>query len=451
MQDYFYDDYTSPFTECIVRVRGILKRITNISRATSVHNVIEALLFNTYEDDVEPSDCSLYMERDSCLFPLRHDDYIQDLYARYWNRSSEILFTLAFKRIASPSRLKQRYAQRKKLTQNNPISSTFENNHILHVSEQLRTQESFIRQQQQIISELQKMVLSDRTNSDNYYHLSSEIQNSSKENYAENRSMRDHARKSRYDLTCQIASDETPSAKQSYFTNENNQLTKSRCHSHSRSKVQFNEKKITKKSKIEELLNDSNFLKKSKVEQPSQLKSILKKSVDNHGSDGDDEMGKRLMNNCDWRPQIGTAMIRRTPKSLRRSVSIEQNMLNCEQNHVLKMLKEKSEGSKRLRKLIYETDSDNSDTGSDIRQLEKRKNLIKRIPKHDRFQNPRVLPCQHTFCKRCLEGMFDPHQRTISCPTCRRPLNLQLGIESLPTNVILNNLMDVQPVKAKCK
>ncbi|CAF4587307.1 unnamed protein product, partial [Didymodactylos carnosus] len=172
---YYGDDYASP-SECIVRVRGILKRITNINRTTSVHSLIEALLFNTYEDALEPSDCCLYMERDSCLFPLRPNDYMQDLLLRYSTRNrAEILFTLAFKRIASPSRLKQRYAQRKKLMRS--TLSAIDNNRIPAVTEQLRTQESLIRRQQEIISELQKVVLNNGTNSKNYYNCNKAIQN----------------------------------------------------------------------------------------------------------------------------------------------------------------------------------------------------------------------------------------------------------------------------------
>lgn len=32
-------------------------------------------------------------------------------------------------------------------------------------------------------------------------------------------------------------------------------------------------------------------------------------------------------------------------------------------------------------------------------------------------REPRVLPCLHTFCNRCLEGMV--RDWTLTCPTCR--------------------------------
>ncbi|CAF1494138.1 unnamed protein product [Didymodactylos carnosus] len=262
MQGYYGDDYASP-SECIVRVRGILKRITNINRTTSVHSVIEALLFNTYEDALEPSDCCLYMERDSCLFPLRPNDYMQDLLLRYSTRNrAEILFTLAFKRIASPSRLKQRYAQRKKLMRS--TLSAIDNNHIPAVTEQLRTQESLIRRQQEIISELQKVVLNNGTNSKNYYNCNRAIQNERTRDHKENGS-----RKSRYDVISQSREKEN-AGKQCYFPQQNNLPSKTR-HSSSlqrRTKVRFNENTEMKKNLFEQLIDDYNLLKKSKEQQP---------------------------------------------------------------------------------------------------------------------------------------------------------------------------------------
>ncbi len=58
---------------------------------------------------------------------------------------------------------------------------------------------------------------------------------------------------------------------------------------------------------------------------------------------------------------------------------------------------------------------------------------------------PKVLKCQHTFCKSCLEGWFrQQHRRALSCPTCREitecPNN---DINSLPSNLAYKKLRDI--------
>ncbi|CAF2999698.1 unnamed protein product [Rotaria socialis] len=68
----------------------------------------------------------------------------------------------------------------------------------------------------------------------------------------------------------------------------------------------------------------------------------------------------------------------------------------------------------------------------------------------DRFQTPKVLSCQHTFCLICLQRTFNTQTRTLTCPTCRKVTLLKQGPDELANNLLLINLMDVQPVKAKC-
>ncbi|XP_019647009.1 PREDICTED: tripartite motif-containing protein 3-like [Branchiostoma belcheri] len=58
------------------------------------------------------------------------------------------------------------------------------------------------------------------------------------------------------------------------------------------------------------------------------------------------------------------------------------------------------------------------------------------------FTRPKVLPCGHTFCKKCLVtyvrgGMF------FHCPTCKRKVYLNSeGVESLTDNISLGNLRE---------
>jgi hypothetical protein len=150
-----------PF-ECIqVSYRNINKCITNFNRLTTVAHIIDALLDDLSEKDyLTVNDCCLYIERAPYLFPLKSTDFIQDILLR--SASSNIHFKLAFKRNSSPSR----FAQRKKLLRTPLQQSTLTNAY-----EQLKIQESLIRQQHQIITQLKK------TTNQSHYNLPSNYAN----------------------------------------------------------------------------------------------------------------------------------------------------------------------------------------------------------------------------------------------------------------------------------
>lgn len=51
----------------------------------------------------------------------------------------------------------------------------------------------------------------------------------------------------------------------------------------------------------------------------------------------------------------------------------------------------------------------------------------------------KVLPCQHTFCKKCLEEIVHTHKE-LRCPECR--VLVEIGIDDLPPNVLLMRILE---------
>ena len=51
----------------------------------------------------------------------------------------------------------------------------------------------------------------------------------------------------------------------------------------------------------------------------------------------------------------------------------------------------------------------------------------------------KVLPCQHVFCRRCLEKWARTHAE-LTCPECRVRVNA--SIDELPSNILLNRILE---------
>ncbi|XP_072382972.1 uncharacterized protein tn isoform X1 [Diabrotica undecimpunctata] len=63
----------------------------------------------------------------------------------------------------------------------------------------------------------------------------------------------------------------------------------------------------------------------------------------------------------------------------------------------------------------------------------------------DRYRNPKLLPCQHSFCMEpCLEGTVDYVRRQIKCPECRAEHRIPYnGVQGFPTNVTLQRFLEL--------
>ncbi|KAM5335264.1 tripartite motif-containing protein 59 isoform 1-T2 [Glossophaga mutica] len=68
------------------------------------------------------------------------------------------------------------------------------------------------------------------------------------------------------------------------------------------------------------------------------------------------------------------------------------------------------------------------------------------------FEDPRVLPCSHTFCRNCLENVLQasgnfyiwrPLRIPLKCPNCRSSIEIApTGIDSLPVNFALRAIIE---------
>ena len=68
-----------------------------------------------------------------------------------------------------------------------------------------------------------------------------------------------------------------------------------------------------------------------------------------------------------------------------------------------------------------------------------------------KYTNPKQLPCLHSFCLHCLNGIQRTSGRRdkIACPECRQEFNVpdNGNLAALPTNFRINSLLDVLAIK----
>ena len=64
------------------------------------------------------------------------------------------------------------------------------------------------------------------------------------------------------------------------------------------------------------------------------------------------------------------------------------------------------------------------------------------------FNNPKYLPCHHSYCEQCLEKM--QVQSKIICPECRKEATVPAGgVKDLPNNFFINRMVDELVLKRK--
>jgi len=61
-------------------------------------------------------------------------------------------------------------------------------------------------------------------------------------------------------------------------------------------------------------------------------------------------------------------------------------------------------------------------------------------------ESNKVLPCQHTFCTKCLKDIFQK-KSSLLCPECRKPVDI--SIDALPPNILANRILEGITRKSK--
>lgn len=61
----------------------------------------------------------------------------------------------------------------------------------------------------------------------------------------------------------------------------------------------------------------------------------------------------------------------------------------------------------------------------------------------EKYSDPKILDCHHTFCTKCLLRIINNCESVcIVCPTCRHETKIpSKGVESLPDNFFVNNIL----------
>lgn len=60
------------------------------------------------------------------------------------------------------------------------------------------------------------------------------------------------------------------------------------------------------------------------------------------------------------------------------------------------------------------------------------------------YRNPKLLPCQHTYCLPCLDNYVDTIHHNLKCPECRSEHSIPYeGAKGFPSNLTLTGFLDI--------
>ena len=68
------------------------------------------------------------------------------------------------------------------------------------------------------------------------------------------------------------------------------------------------------------------------------------------------------------------------------------------------------------------------------------------------YRDPRALPCQHGFCRECLEQCLESSEdkETLVCPVCREEVKLtKERVDKLPVHFLVSSLKDTVDMETK--
>ena len=58
------------------------------------------------------------------------------------------------------------------------------------------------------------------------------------------------------------------------------------------------------------------------------------------------------------------------------------------------------------------------------------------------YEDPRLLPCLHTYCFRCINTSLSINKDNVACLSCKNEIDPK-DINSLPSNTVINDLIQL--------